>query len=357
MEKKKQLEFLNTLRFISVIWIVFVHFNYQCFSHYFTENILENFCYHNTSWLYWTFYGVTGKYAVAMMCVISGFLVAKKFYRKAVDFGKFIFNRYIRLMLPIFVTCTIYVIIRMIQGNSISLSSYLNGVLWLGNNGINEHLGYILDFFLGNVFIAILTYLFSNKKYFPLLYIPLIILLYYMEKIWILSTVIGGLTYHLCEFIKERKLYKYWYLLIVIPIVWYLPRGEETYKIYLKDTIACSAIVITFYCLPKLQNLLNWNKLKSIKKISYSLFVTHGLVNSLFSGYIVQYFKNINIISNVYILQLITFLIVLIIDLIISGFIYYIAEYKLYNFLNKFLSKNTNNYEVNLLEEGKENEK
>lgn len=357
MEKKKQLEFLNTLRFISVIWIVFAHFNYQCFSHYFTENILENFFYNNTSWLYWIFYGITGKYAVAMMCVISGFLVAKKFYRKAVDFWKFIFNRYIRLMLPIFVTCTIYVIIRMIQGNFISLSSYLNGVLWLGNNGINEHLGYILDFLLGNVFIAILTYLFSNKKYFPLLYIPLIILLYYMEKIWILSTVIGGLTYHLCEFIKERKLYKYWYLLIVIPIVWYLPRGEETYKIYLRDTIACSAIVITFYCLPKLQNLLNWNKLKSIKKISYSLFVTHGLVNSLFSGYIVQYFKDISIISNVYILQLITFLIVLIIDLIISGFIYYIAEYKLYGLINKFLERKVNKYEIELLEEGKKFER
>lgn len=350
MEKKKQLEFLNTLRFMAVIWIVFAHFNYQCFSHYFTENILENFCYHNTSWLYWIFYGITGKYAVAMMCVISGFLVAKKFYRKAVDFGKFIFNRYLRLMLPIFITCTIYVIIKIIQGNHISLSEYLNGVLWLGNNGINEHLGYILDFFLGNVFIAILTYLFSNKKYFPLLYIPLIILLYYMEKIWILSTVIGGLTYHLCEYIKEKKLYKYWYLLIIIPIVWYLPRGEENYKIYLRDTIACSAIVITLYCLPKLQKLLNWNKLKSIKKISYSLFVTHGLVNSLLSGYIVQYFKDINIITNVYLIQIVTFSIVLIIDLVIAGFIYYIAEYKLYNLINKFLDEKSNIYEVKLIE-------
>ena len=155
----------------------------------------------------------------------------------------------------------------------------------------------------------------------------------------------------------EKKLYRYWYLLIIIPIAWYLPRGEENYKIYLRDTIACSAVVITFYCLPKLQNLLNWNKLKSIKKISYSLFVTHGLVNSLFSGYIVQYFKSTNIISNVYILQLITFLIVLIIDLIISGFIYYIAEYKLYSLINKFLERKVNNYKIELLEEGKENEK
>jgi len=223
-------------------------------------------------------------------------------------------------------------------------------------DGINDHLGYILDFFLGNVLIALITYLFSNKKFFPLLYIPLMILLYYMKKIWILSTVIGGFTYHLCKIISDKKMYKYWYLLIILPIIWYLPRGEETDRIYIRYTIACSMIVITLYCLPKLQKLFNWEKTKDIKKMSYSLFVTHGLVNSLFSGYIVVYFKNMNIISNAYIVQLVTFFIVLIIDLVISGVIYYLVEYKLYNFINKFLSKRVNNYEINLIKEGEQNE-
>lgn len=356
MDKKKQLEFLNTLRFLSVILIVFAHFNYQCFSKYYSENILDSFWYNNSSWLYWIFYGITGKYAVAMMCIISGFLVAKKFYRKAVDFGKFIFNRYLRLMLPVFVTCTIYVIIRLFQGNFISISSYLNGVFWLGNGTINEHLGYILDFFLGNILIALITYLFSNKKYFPVIYIPLMILLYFMDKVWILSTVMGGLTYHLCEIIKEKKLYKYWYLLILLPLLWWFPRGEECSIIYLRDTIACSIILIAFYCLPKLQKLINWSKLSSIKKVSYSLFVTHGLVNILFSGSIVEYFKNINIISNVYLVQLTTFAIVLIIDLIISAIIYYFIEYRLYNYINKLLSNRVNNYQIKLIQEGEEGE-
>ena len=355
MEKKKELEFLNTLRFISVIWIIFAHFNYQYFAHYFTTNILDSMYYNQ--WTFWIFYGLTGKYAVAMMCIISGFLVAKKFYKKEVDFGKFIFKRYLRLMLPIFFTCTIYVIIKMIQGNYISISKYLNGVLWLGNNGINGHLGYILDFFLGNIFIGILTYLFSNKKYFPLLYIPLMILLYYMGKIWILATVMGGLTYHLCEFIKERKLYKYWYLLIVIPIIWCLPRGPETYEFYLRYAIASSAIIITLYCLPKLQKLLNWNKLKNIKKLSYSLFVIHGLVNNLLSGYIIQYFKNINIIANAYMLELITFLIVLAIDFAIASVTYYLVECKLYNWINKFLETKANNYEIKLISDEESKEK
>lgn len=355
MEQKKQYEFLNTLRFVAVIWIVFAHFNYQCFSHYFTENIFDNYLYNNSSWLYWIFYGITGKYAVSMMCIISGWLVAKKFYRKAVDFGKFIFHRYIRLMLPIFITCTVYIIIRMIQGNTISISSYLNGVLWLGNNGINEHLGYILDFFLGNVFVALLTYLFYNKKYFVLLYIPLIILLYYMDKVWILATVIGGITYHLCEFIKEKKLYKYWYLIIILPLIWWLPRGEEIKQIYLKDSIATALIIVTIYAFPKLQKIFDLNEIKNIKKISYSLFVTHGLINSLFSGYIVQYFKNLSF--NVYATEIVSFFVVLIIDLIISSIIYYIAEDKLYNLINNYLNKNTNDYKIELEEEGVKNEK
>lgn len=356
MENKKQLEFLNTLRFLSVILIVFAHFNYQCFSNYYTENIIESFWYNSASWMYWIFYGITGKYAVAMMCIISGFLVAKKFYKKAVDIGKFLFNRYLRLILPIFVTCTIYILIRNIQGKNISLALYLNGVLWLGNSGINEHLEYILDFFIGNVFIAIITYLFLNKKYFPILYLPLILILYYMEKIWILSTVLGGLTYHLCEIIKEKKLYKYWYLVFIIPIIWYLPRGEEGNKIYLRDSIACLLIIITFYCLPKLQKLIEWNKLKNIKKISYSLFVTHGLVNSLFSGNIVLFFRDNNIIQNVYLVQIITFCIVLVIDLIISGLVYYLVEYKLYKQINKFLESRTNNYQIKLIKKGEKNE-
>ncbi len=354
MEKKKQLEFLNTLRFLAVVWIVFAHFNYQCFSNYYEQNILSDLCYNSKSFLYWIFYGITGKYAVSMMCIISGFLVAKKFYKKAVDFGKFIFNRYLRLMLPIFVVCTIYTIIMLFIGNTISISSYLNGVLWPGNNGINEHLGYILDFFIGNILIALLTYLFSNKKYLPLLYIPLMLLLYYMDKVWILSTVAGGLTYQLCEILKEKNLYKYWYLIILLPIIWFIPRGEESSWIYLMDTIVCSLIVLTLYCLPKLQNAFNWNHLKDIKKISYSLFITHGLVNNLLSGHIVLYFKNINIIANPYIVQLVTFLIVFVIDIVIAGLIYYFVEYKLYNLINKCLSNVVNNYE---LIEGEKNEK
>ena len=109
--------------------------------------------------------------------------------------------------------------------------------------------------------------------------------------------------------------------------------------------------------MPKLQKFFNWNKLKNLKKISYSLFVTHGLVNTLFSGYIVLFFKNNNIMNNPYIVEIITFLIVFIIDLILAGIIYYIAENKLYNWINNFLSKRINNYKIELVKEGENNEK
>ena len=44
MEKnKKQMEYLNTLRFLSVVLILFTHYNYQCYSLYVNNNILSTF--------------------------------------------------------------------------------------------------------------------------------------------------------------------------------------------------------------------------------------------------------------------------------------------------------------------------
>lgn len=166
--------------------------------------------------------------------------------------------------------------------------------------------------------------------------------LYFMGKVWIVATMMGGLTYHLCETVKEKNLFKYWQLIWIIPLVWWLPRGEESNIMYLRDSIACSIIVITFYCLPLLQKIFDWNKVKSIKKVSYSLFITHGLVNNLFSHYLVKHIRNAQIFQNTYITEWITFAIVLLVDLLIAGIVYYLVENKLYQKVNKILEKETN---------------
>lgn len=167
-----------------------------------------------------------------------------------------------------------------------------------------------------------------------------------MGKVWIVATLMGGLTYHLCEMIKEKECLHYWNLIVIIPFIWWLPRGEESDIIYLRDSIACSMIIITLYCLPSLQKLFDWCKIKNIKKISYSLFITHGLVNNLFSGYLVDIFKKNQIFQNVYTTEVVTFLIVMTIDLILAGIVYYLVENKLYQKVNKLLEKEVNESKI-----------
>lgn len=336
MEKnRKQMEYLNTLRFLSVVLILFTHYNYQCYSLYVNNNILSTFFYNNNLWTYIITSGITGKLALAMMCIISGFLVAKKFNKKEdPDFYKFVLNRYIRLMIPIFFIGTVYAIIRIIQNQSIGFADYISGVFWPGSIKIDDHLYCIGDFFIGNILLAIITHYTKNSKYSKLIYIPIIFVLYKIEKIWIMSTIIGGLTYELCIYLKEKNILKYWNLIFVLPISIVAISGEESNIAYFKYTIVSMIAVIYIYCLPKLQTILNFNKINKIKKYSYSMFISHGIVYSLIGEKII---KLMGFIKNDYLLEITTFIIIFIVDLIIAGIIHYVAENKMYDKLTGFI--------------------
>ena len=172
------------------------------------------------------------------------------------------------------------------------------------------------------------------------------IVLYTMGKVWIVATMMGGITFHLCEMIKEKGGMKAWHLLWIMPLVWWLPRGEESNIIYLRDSLACSIIIITLFGMPFLQKIWNWNKLKNIKKISYSLFITHGLLNNLLFYHLVSYLKEANAVQNIYVLEGILWGIVLLIDLVIAGIVYYLVENKLYKRINLLLESETANTEL-----------
>lgn len=330
MEKKKQLEYLNTLRFMAVIFIVFAHFNYQVFGKIMEKNILDSFFYNKSLWTYYLLSGFKGKYAVAMMCIISGFLTTMKFRDKKVEFSSFIFKRYIRLMLPIIFVNTIFVVIRKITGYNYSLHDYLLGILYPGSITINDHLYCIGEFFIGNILIGIILDIIPNKKIQAIIFVLMLPILYKMEKIWVMAILIGALTYAICEYLKERHIFKYVYILILIPLIWYLPIGTESNKLYFRCATACAISIISIYCLPILEKIFNCNRLKTIKKSSYSIFVVHGLINTLIGEQLVMNIQRIFSVENLYILEIITFIVLLVIDLIISMIINYLIENKLY---------------------------
>ena len=338
VEKKPQLEYLNTLRWLAVVFILFTHFNFQCFSNYSEHDILTAFVYSPNNWTYILTSCFTGKLALSMMCIISGFLVARKFDNKKVEFGNFIYTRYLRLMLPIFFVGTIYGIIKLLSGEPIPFLNYLKGVLLPGNISIDDHLYCIGDFLIGNIIVGLIAQIFSNKKHFKLIYIPLIILLFFIDKIWIMATLFGGISYYICNYFKNKNILKYWHLILVIPFVLIFSCGEESNLTYLRYCISNTVFLVYIYCLPMLQKTLNWNHIKRIKKYSYSMFISHGMLYALLGHSIISFVKQVGF-ANDYIVEIISFIIIFMIDILISAIIYEIAEVKIYKFVNSFSKK------------------
>lgn len=280
-ENKPQLEYLNTLRWVAVILILFTHYNFQCFNNYSENDILSTYIYNQNIWTYFFTSCLTGKFALSMMCIISGFLVARKFANNQVEFGKFVYTRYLRLMIPIFFVGTIYAIIKLFNGEMIPITSYLKGVILPGNISIDDHLYCIGDFFIGNIIVGLIAHLFSEKKYFKLIYIPIILILFITDKIWIMATLFGGITYYACTYLKDKSILNYWQLILIIPIILLFSFGEESNQTYLRYCISNMILLIYIYCFPKIQKILNWERLNKIKKCSYSMFISHGILYSL----------------------------------------------------------------------------
>lgn len=241
-------------------------------------------------------------------------------------------------MLPIFFVGTIYGIIKLISGNAIPFINYLKGVLLPGNISIDDHLYCIGDFIIGNIIVGLIAQMFSHKKHYKLIYIPLILLLYFTDKIWIMAALFGGLSYYICEYFKNKKVIKNWQLVFIIPFIIIFSCGDESNFTYLRYCISNMIFLVFVYCLPILQKVLNWNGIKKIKKYSYSMFISHGMLYTLIGYNIINFVRQIGF-TNDYIVEIISFMIIFIIDIVISAVIYELAEVKLYKLINNFSKK------------------
>ena len=68
---------LNAVRFFAILYVLWTHYEYEIFAevHPLGQNI-EKLFFMPPSPSSWLLYGYTGKYAVAVLCVISGFVTA-----------------------------------------------------------------------------------------------------------------------------------------------------------------------------------------------------------------------------------------------------------------------------------------
>ena len=79
--EKERYDYIDTLRLCSILFIVLSHFDGECF-YYLTGISMMQTHLARDGKLGLLMYGWTGKYALALLCVISGFLTAMKYAGK-----------------------------------------------------------------------------------------------------------------------------------------------------------------------------------------------------------------------------------------------------------------------------------
>lgn len=331
--EKERYDYIDTLRLCSILFIVLSHFDGECFSYLTGISMMQTHL-SKDGRLGLLMYGWTGKYALALLCVISGFLTAMKYARrKECDVGEFIITRYFRLMLPVMANCFLFGIVLKVIGEPVNVSAYLKTSVIPGWSEANRNLWCIGSFLIGNILICLICYLQEYGFRRMALYIGLLLLLVLLGDVWLAATVAGGFCFEIALRLKQSGLVGNWWLLGIVPMVWILPRGEESTVMYYRDIAAAVLIMTAFYCLPVLQRLFACKFLKPLKKCCYSLFIVHGMTLFLL-GPAWNLVQRLGISSGGGIF-ISLFTIIFCIDLLAAYVVYYLSEVKLYRTIVK----------------------
>ncbi|MGN1147311.1 MAG: acyltransferase family protein [Lachnospiraceae bacterium] len=335
MDKREKYDYIDTLRFLATLLIVFVHFDCECFNYFMGSTVSEKL-FSPEYWTGWILYGCTGKFALAVLCIISGFLTAMKYHGKEnCDVGAFLISRYLRLMLPVLVLNILFVIRQLCVGEPVDILMCLRAGIVPGDMTVNRNLWCIDSFLIGNVLVCLLCYLKNRIKWADWLYLPVMAVLLLAGQTWVLAVVAGGLSFIAASLLKEKKIVNYWWLIGIIPFLWWLIRGEETDIMYYRDILAGFIIMIVFYCLPVLQKIFAFKHMKALKKISYSLFIVHGMTLFIVGpSWNLLQMLGISSYAGTFIGL---FALVFLFDLLVAIVLYYLAEVKICGILNRWL--------------------
>ena len=285
-----RIEYLDTLRFLAVALIMFDHFRVQVFAPAYGFDILQPF-FDPPAPSSWILYGYTGKYALALMCMISGYLIASQAAEKTFSLPSFIIKRYFRLILPCAAVTLALYILHLILGDPLSVRCTIASAVWPGNDFANPHYWCIDEFFVGNVLAVLYFTVFPNKAESPNSSGPvsapvfikqnaplclLTILVFAAGQVWISACICGALTFQTAR--RFHRSFSRWYTVIPAAFcIWWLRRGvyapyaDITYG---RNLLGAALLLTLFASLPVLQNFFDWHGLR-IRKISYSLFVWH----------------------------------------------------------------------------------
>ena len=227
------------------------------------------------------FYGISGKYAVAVFAVILGFFANNSTSSNS-DLSVKILRRYFHFVFPLLMvtsaTSIIYVLSRIEEINVWgALKHILKESFLLGENSYCPQAWCLTDFFIASLII----YVFSGKRYRNAIWVLIFLLLTLGGKIWIAVCLLGALLKEIHVFTdKELPFRKTGFLfsLLKISLIAFsftIIRYPENSITYLFDGI--SATLMLWVCLNSsvLKRLLSANILSACGKISFEFFMVH----------------------------------------------------------------------------------
>lgn len=138
--------------------------------------------------------------------------------------------------------------------------------------------------------------------------------------------VMGYALYDLYTY-YEIKISKVVYPVLIL-VAWWLPRGEESLKIYVRDAVAvCIIIYLLFHAnhmLEKINTFCCKKRINTILKYSYSLYVVHEFSLIFFSKKLVIIVQGLT--NHWWMTYLFSFLLKTMFDLGLAVVFYYIFE-------------------------------
>lgn len=362
MNQKRTTEWLSFFRCLAILFIIWAHYEYQVFALYEGTNLSMKYFFPPAKSACF-FYGITGKYALAVLCVISGYITALQCRNgKIKSVVSYTLTRYVRLLLPITGVAVLYIIAHIVTGGELRIQKALQGLFLLGSDAFDRHLFAILYFFLGNILIVFLFRV-SGKRTkvygLSLLGISMVLLVLVLKRwrllggftteeilkyqwlfriyqenlIWIAATMLGAFAATFSEWYLKSKKRSWWFLLLLIP-AYYLVRGEESTVIYVRDILAAVCVILAVdlskaSCV--FNKLAQGTVMKPLTAISYGMFVSHGIVNSYFSQpFLASIQRSVEGVWVRYVLGLASMTVV---TVFVSSIVHIIMEKKLYQYL------------------------
>lgn len=276
---KKRFDYLDTAKFIAIMWIFVVH--------YISEFQPQWFAYWDILPFSLLLKGLTGKCALAMLAVTMGFLA---YYKGTKQGGLFaaVVKRYLSFfVMGLFVN----VIYAANSGLSLSDLSVLKDILVTSlaiGDGIYATFWCMQSFFIASV-VSYIAGLFKLKE---LPVCGLVALFIVLGEIWVAVCLMGNLLYVMTDAQDPRAYRKVlenrWVQLLLVVAVFFAVKRSESDVTYVIDGLCAALMLAVISMNSKAEKLFSAPALVFMGKYSMGIFLLHPLVYTRLGGVILS---------------------------------------------------------------------